>query len=503
MRSELNSLWNNAGGSVPEHWNFVRLEELLLNPKSISVGVMYPGKHDVAGVPLIRVADVKNGAVVNKPDFCIGEAVHYEYRRTRLDGDELLITLVGNPGDCVIVEKHMADWNVARALAVVRLKDPDIRAWLRYVLLSNTAKHIIGARLNTTVQKTLNLKDIRSLPIPIAPLSERKSIVDAATALEDKINLNHQVNQTLEQMAQAIFKSWFVDFEPVKAKVAALEAGGSEDDALLAAMQAIAGSALFATDAADADAQTQLARLQAEHPEQYTTLRATAELFPSAMQESELGEIPEGWGVSQIGDEVTVVGGGTPSTKNPEFWEGGTINWTTPKDLSNQVDKVLIDTDRRITQAGLNRISSGLLPVDTVLMSSRAPVGYLALAKTPMAVNQGYIAIKCEQTLSPEFVIQWCEANMAEIKNRASGTTFAEISKKSFNIIPVVVPQESLISVYSKHVHQLYLKVEMNVRENKTLSELRDTLLPKLLSGELSISAATDQITQAEEEIDV
>ncbi len=99
------------------------------------------------------------------------------------------------------------------------------------------------------------------------------------------------------------------------------------------------------------------------------------------MQESELGEIPEGWGVSQIGDEVTVVGGGTPSTKNPEFWEDGTINWTTPKDLSNQVDKVLIDTDRRITQAGLNRISSGLLPVDTVLMSSRAPVGYLASPK--------------------------------------------------------------------------------------------------------------------------
>src|SRR5690554_1596618 len=327
--------------------------------------------------------------------------------------------------------------------------------------------------------------------VPVNP-SHQQEIAEKLWVLDSKIELNRQTNQTLEQIAQAIFKSWFVDFEPVKAKIAALEAGGSEDDALLAAMQAIAGSALFATDAADADAPTQLARLQAEHPEQYTTLRATAELFPSAMQESELGEIPEGWGVSQIGDEVTVVGGGTPSTKNPEFWEDGTINWTTPKDLSNQVDKVLIDTDRRITQAGLNRISSGLLPVDTVLMSSRAPVGYLALAKTPIAVNQGYIAMKCEQTLSPEFVIQWCETNMAEIKSRASGTTFAEISKKSFNIIPVLVPQESLISVYSKHVHQLYLKVEMNVRENKSLAELRDTLLPKLLSGEIDVSALAD-----------
>lgn len=312
-------------------------------------------------------------------------------------------------------------------------------------------------------------------------VADRKKLIEPLIVLDEKIQLNQQINQTLEQMAQAIFKSWFVDFEPIKAKIAALEAGGSEDDALLAAMQAISGK----------DPQ-QLTKLQTENPEHYNTLRTTAELFPAAMQESELEEIPEGWKVSQIGDEVTVVGGGTPSTKNPDFWEGGTINWTTPKDLSNVADKVLTDTDRMITQAGLNKISSGLLPVDTVLMSSRAPVGYLALAKVPVAVNQGYIAMKCEQTLSPEFIIQWCSTNMDEIKNRASGTTFAEISKKSFNVIPVLVPPLNLISAYSKHVKQTYLKIEMNVRENKSLGELRDTLLPKLLSGELSVNKDVD-----------
>src|SRR5690554_3855409 len=376
MRSELSSLWSNAGGSVPEHWNFVRFEELLLNPKSMSVGVMYPGKHDGAGVPLIRVADVKNGAVVNKPDFCIGETVHHEYRRTCLDGNELLITLVGNPGDCVIVEKYMADWNVARALAVVRLKDPDIRAWLRYVLLSNTAKHIIGARLNTTVQKTLNLKDIRSLPIPIAPLSERKSIVDAATALEDKINLNHQVNQTLEQMAQVIFKSWFVDFEPVKAKIAALEAGGSEDDALLAAMQAIAGSALFATDAADADAQTQLARLQTEHPEQYATLRATAELFPSAMQESELGEIPEGWSVCQVTEFGSVICGKTPPKKNPEYYGGDTPFLKIP-DMHGRM--FITEVGEFLSDAGAGSQRKKAIPKNSVCVSCIATVGLVSI----------------------------------------------------------------------------------------------------------------------------
>src|SRR5690606_7484449 len=106
-------------------------------------------------------------------------------------------------------------------------------------------------------------------------------------SLEGKVYLNSQINQTLEQMAQAIFKSWFVDFEPVKAKIAALEAGGSEEDALLAAMQAISGKG-----------EAELTRLEAEQPEQYAELRATAELFPSAMQDSELGEIPEGWAIA-------------------------------------------------------------------------------------------------------------------------------------------------------------------------------------------------------------
>lgn len=317
-------------------------------------------------------------------------------------------------------------------------------------------------------------------------------IAKILSALDRKVANNHQINQTLEQMAQAIFKSWFVDFDPVKAKIAALEAGGSEEDALLAAMQAISGNG-----------EAELTRLQSEQPEQYAELCATAELFPSAMQDSELGEIPEGWSVSQIGDEVTVVGGGTPSTKNPDFWNSGEINWTSPKDLSNLADKVLVETERKVTEAGLAKISSGLLPVDTVLMSSRAPVGYLALAKIPVAVNQGYIAMKCEKALSPEFVIQWCAAHMDEIKSRASGTTFAEISKKNFKIIPVVMPTESLISIYSKQASSLYEAIENNVRESDTLAKLRDSLLPKLLSGELSVSDVESHIADEAEPANV
>jgi len=277
-------------------------------------------------------------------------------------------------------------------------------------------------------------------------------------------------------MAQAIFKSWFVDFDPVHAKVEALKNGGNDNDARLAAMRAISSKT--------ADG---LAQFKSENPDDYAQLATTADAFPSSFTDSALGNIPKGWEISEIGNEVDVVGGGTPSTKNDEFWENGHIHWTTPKDLSNLNDKTLVDTERKVTEAGLKKISSGLLPVDTVLMSSRAPVGYLALAKVPVAINQGYIAMKCTKALSPEYVVQWCNHNMDDIKQRASGTTFAEISKKSFKPIPVIVPSLEALNAYSKNIGQLYLKIEKAIYENRSLVEIRDSLLPRLLSGELSV----------------
>ncbi|KJD38612.1 hypothetical protein QD46_18300 [Paenibacillus polymyxa] len=320
------------------------------------------------------------------------------------------------------------------------------------------------------------LKDFRKAEIKVPPLYIQKRISKKLRALDDKIKLNTQINYTLESLAQVIFKSWFVDFEPVKAKMAVLKAGGSSNEAEHAAMVAISGK----NEAA-------LAQLQEQAPEVFVELTKTAALFPSTMQKSDLGDIPEGWAISKIGDEVTTVGGGTPSTKNNAFWDGGCFHWATPKDLSNLREKVLIETERKITEEGVTRISSGLLPVNTVLMSSRAPVGYLAITKVPLAINQGFIAMKCNMMLSPEFVLQWCGFQMEEIQQRASGTTFAEISKKSFNPLPVVVPTYNIVEKYTNHVKFIYSQIEQNIHESKTLSQLKEVLLPKLLSGEIEL----------------
>lgn len=281
--------------------------------------------------------------------------------------------------------------------------------------------------------------------------SEQEKIADYLSLFDKRLELNTQTNQTLESIAQTLFKSWFVGFDPVKAK------------------------------------------MRGEQPEGMDV--ATAALFPDKLVESdELGMIPEGWKPSTIGDETTVVGGGTPSRKNDEFWENGHIHWTSPKDLSGVQDKVLLDTASKVTETGLKKISSGLLPIDTVLLSSRAPVGYLALAKVPLAVNQGYIAMKCEKALTPEFVLQWCVHAMDDIKQRASGSTFAEISKKNFKPMAVVVPENDVIEKYTNLVKPLYDAITSNCQENTRLETLRNTLLPKLLSGELDLSQLDTEV---------
>src|SRR5690554_1534191 len=272
-----------------------------------------------------------------------------EHERYGISKGDLIVCEGGEPGRCAIWKEELPDMKIQKALHRVRTK-PSLNTRYLYYWFYHAGKNgLLEPYFTGTTIKHLTGKALNNLEIPLPPLPHQEFMAEILGSLDDKIQLNHQINQTLEQMAQTIFKSWFVDFEPVKAKIAALEAGGSEEDALLAAMQAISGKG-----------EAELTRLQAEQPEQYAELRTTAELFPSAMQDSELGEIPEGWYLSTIGDEVTVVGGGTPSTKNPAFWDDGQISWTSPKDLSNLPDKVLVSTERNITEAGLAKISSGI-----------------------------------------------------------------------------------------------------------------------------------------------
>ncbi len=283
----------------------------------------------------------------------------------------------------------------------------------------------------------------------IPPLQEQCAIAHILGTLDDKIELNRRMNETLEAMVRALFKSWFVDFDPVRARMEGRGPG---------------------------------------------LLRPFADLFPDRLVDSEIGEIPEGWEVSRIGDEVKAVGGATPNTQNPIYWTDGTHNWATPKDLSNLSSPVLLKTNRKITDAGVKKISSGLLPIGTVLLSSRAPIGYLAIAEVQTAVNQGFIAMVCKRRLPNIFVLFWCYENLDYIKGISGGSTFAEISKKVFRPVPVVVPPEQVSAAYESLVRPLYNRIITNTKESASLAQIRDFLLPKLISGYIRLRGAEEAI---------
>lgn len=284
------------------------------------------------------------------------------------------------------------------------------------------------------------------MKVAVPELCTQDAVIEVLGSIDDRITLLHETNATLEAIAQALFKSWFVDFDPVRA------------------------------------------RAQGCQPEGMDT--TTAALFPDSFEESELGVVPRGWEIKPIGDAVDCVGGGTPTTKEPAFWEPGEFAWSTPKDLSGLGSPVLLQTERMLSRLGLEKVSSGLLPAGTLLLSSRAPIGYLAIAKIPLAVNQGYIAMLPGGELSPLYLYFWCHQNMEAIKNRANGSTFMEISKKAFRPIPALVPSLDVMSRFSETVEPIFERITENERQAQTLTQLRDTLLPRLISGQLRLPEA-------------
>ena len=370
-------------------------------------------------------------------------------------------------GKCSIVLGVEAPTTFESSIIRARLDQTKANpAFFYYFFNSPIGKYQIGTILRQVAVAGITGSDLAKLQVPDVAKDVQDYAASILSVLDDKIELNRQINQTLEQMAQALFQAWFVDFEPVKAKVAALADGR---DPLRAAMSTLSGK----TDA----------ELDELPGAAFDTLAATAALFPEEMEES--AEIPKGWEISDIGQEVAVLGGGTPSTANADYWNGE-FAWVTPRDLSRLADKVLTMTERRITKAGVQNISSGQLPIGTVLLSSRAPIGYLALTTIPVSINQGFIAMVCSRRLPNMYVLQWATQNLDAIKQRGSGTTFAEISKGNFRPMSVLVPDEKALAAFQRVTLPLYEQITTNVREAETLATLRDSLLPKLLSGELA-----------------
>lgn len=283
------------------------------------------------------------------------------------------------------------------------------------------------------VQPKLPIYNINDIILNLPDLPTQTAIAEILSSLDDKIELNNKINQELENLAQTLFKHWFIDFEFPNENGKPYKSSGG------------------------------------------------------ALVDSELGEIPKGWEVGTLNEILEVKGGTTPSTKEPLFWNGE-FHWTSPRDLSNLQFPLLLNTDKKITKEGLKKISSGLLPKGTLLLSSRAPIGYLAITEIETAINQGYIAINAKKGFSNLYLLYWIKSNMDLIIERANGSTFLEISKTNFKQINCLIPHKNILNEYVIQIEVLFEQLKINIFENQELTKLRDTLLPKLISGELEVA---------------
>lgn len=340
-----------------------------------------------------------------------------------------------------------------------------------YWLLLNERRNLV-AQGNGSVFTNLKTDILRLHRVTIPDVPSQVQIAKVLNSIADKIDLNRRINQTLEAMAQAIFKSWFVDFDPVKAKIAAIQQGR---DPLRAAMSAISGKPDTELDALP--------------PEQYEQLAATAALFPEEMEELELGEIPKGWSVASIQDVVEGVYDG-PHATPPEATEGavflGIRNMTgTSLDMSNV---------RHIAEADWAQWTRRVEPhAGDIVFSYEATLGYFALLPSGLrcclgrrlalirpCLEQGFGSFWFHQFVAPPFQ-RFLE------KHTIPGATVNRIALKDFPSFPVLKPATAIQSAFCERVDCLWSLIHANQTQSERLAKLRDTLLPKLLSGDLSV----------------
>jgi type I restriction enzyme S subunit len=424
------------------------------------------------GIPLIATNCVSNEQLYPSKEKLryVSQETYENWFRSHPNPDDILLTNKGSQNGAVCLVPDPVDFCIAQDMVALRA-DPNkiyplyLFAVLRSSLVQNRIKELNVDSVIPHFKKT----DFNKLYFPLPDVKEQKFIGDLYFKLSYKVELNRQINQTLEAMAQAIFKSWFVDFEPVKAKIAAIEADEDAEGVICATMRAISGK----TD-------DELDQLQAGQPEHYAQLKTTAELFPSAMQDSELGEVPEGWTPSSIGAEFNATMGQSPpgNTYNengegePFFQGRRDFGWRYPE------NRVYCTQPKRMAKKG-----------DT-LLSVRAPVGDVNKAITDCCIGRGVAALRHKLGCEAYTYYSMMDLSRSFKSFDSEGTVFGSINQKDLKALKVVKPSNIIVEAFTHTIevidHQI-LNLDDQVR---VLAKIRDTLLPKLLSGELSVDAA-------------
>ena len=297
--------------------------------------------------------------------------------------------------------------------------------FIYYSLLSPLfQKYIINHIDSETAQPNISSRSVSGYEIALPCKKNQDRIASILSSIDEKIELNVRINHNLEEQAQMLYRSWFVDFEPFKS-------GKFED--------------------------------------------------------SELGIIPQGWRVGALSDLGDIVAGGTPSKGRPEYYTDSGIAWLTPKDLSVQCNKFTAKGEIDITEEGYKNSSAKLMPRGSVLFSSRAPIGYISIAKGNICTNQGFKSV-VPKFAGTAYIYYWLAENTEAIEAQASGSTFKEASGSLMKAFPALIPIKDVLDTFEKELAPILKEQEILEEQITHAEQIRDSLLPRLMSGEIDLT---------------
>ena len=367
------------------------------------------------GMPWVKIADatgISSRYISSTSEYIIKEGISKS--RIVHPGD-LIVSNSATPG----LPKFMAiEACVHDGWLIIRDLDGIDKVFLYYVFIN--IRRRLSNQANGSVFMNLKTDIVKDFVIKLPTLDDQRRIASILSSLDQKIELNNKINADLEEMAQAIFKNWFVDFEPFK---------------------------------------------------------------DGKFVDSELGMIPEGWKVGRLTDVIKLMPGGTPKTSEPLYWDNGTIPFFSPKDVNGVY---CFATEKHITEAGLNKCSSNLYPKDTIFITCRGTVGKVCLVACDMAMNQSNYAIKAIDGYSQYYVFFLVKSVVERLIKKSNGAVFSAITSKDFDE-EILIPSQNAVEDFTNVIDGFFRRIFTIGTENSRLSLLRDTLLPRLMSGELEV----------------
>ncbi|EMO3696076.1 MULTISPECIES: restriction endonuclease subunit S [Acinetobacter] len=432
-----------------------------------------------SGYPYIGIPQLKNGHIrldgarlISEEDFVLWT------KKAKPKHNDVILSRRCNPGESAYVPEGL-EIALGQNLVLLRSDGSVIYPpFLRWLVQGNEWWEQVNKFLNVgAVFDSLKCKDIPNFNLTIPSLKEQKRITDILSSLDNKIELNNKVNQTLESITQAIFKSWFIDFDPVRAKIAAKQNG---EDPELAAMCAISGKSQE--------------ELQQMPEEDLTELRATVALFPDELVESELGEVPKGWEILDIDKTTSLIidhRGKTPKKLGSDWSDTG-ITVLSAKHIK---DGYIVNREQlRFVDTELyNKWMKEELEEGDILLTSEGPMGemYYLASDEKYCLSQRLYALRANTDLiSSAFLYFWLLSPYAksDMNGRATGTTVVGIRQSELRKVKVLTPPKNICDLFNEKVKANLKQIALNNNKSVDLAHIRDILLPKLMAGDLTLS---------------